>query len=600
LTQYSYDGLGRLTRVEVGGSPRTDLAYDALDTRRERSLGGTVQATYFGDWVERRNGDKRRLVQGGGIDQTLAEISGSQVYPLEQDGLANVVRVDDGLTPPVYAPRNGSFEGSSSNGVPSDWLVDPIATQIGTWTYDTSVGYASGHASMRLDIPAANSATSSLYLRQNAVEAPPSAAHKLTISACFKTENQQGAQKTQVTMVAVRPDGSQIGTVVPTVVSDAGTQAWKCKLSPDVLDVSAEPSVQVKVYSRMQSGGSGRTWVDNIRVVPLDASNHELLDPNQDVGLPTANASRRYEAFGGVRSTPSYYPVERGFAGRPSEGTTGLINLRARHYDPATGRFLRADPIGFNASQLYAYAANNPFVNWDPSGLTVNSLSSALSFSGKSAAGDLRDDARSAISYEGAMFEETGATRLWYADQVSQLRNNQIEARTALKELTRSALPAESAYLTERLAPWSEEVEKANRLMLSRNAGTLENPMGFQHESAAFTSAAQSAQYVGRLLLVGGAALSAYNIANAPQGQHLRVAAGEAGGWASAWAIGALGAEAGGTLGLACGLAAPVCSPVAAVAGGLAGAVYGGSVGQRGAMWSYDLFVPPSRFTMAR
>jgi len=76
-------------------------------------------------------------------------------------------------------------------------------------------------------------------------------------------------------------------------------------------------------------------------------------------------APRRYEAFGGLRSGSSV--VERGFAGRPP-GATGLINLRARHYDPVTGTFLQVDPLGIEAVQRYAYARQNPYRFWDPSG----------------------------------------------------------------------------------------------------------------------------------------------------------------------------------------------------------------------------------------
>jgi hypothetical protein len=42
--------------------------------------------------------------------------------------------------------------------------------------------------------------------------------------------------------------------------------------------------------------------------------------------------------------------------------------VRARHYDPETGRFLQPDPLGIAADQLYAYAANDPYRLWDPTG----------------------------------------------------------------------------------------------------------------------------------------------------------------------------------------------------------------------------------------
>jgi|GEM_PF-5189392 len=59
-----------------------------------------------------------------------------------------------------------------------------------------------------------------------------------------------------------------------------------------------------------------------------------------------------------------------GFTGREYETNTGLYYYRARYYNPAIGRFLQPDPIGYYDSlNLYQYCGNNP-VNWiDPWGL---------------------------------------------------------------------------------------------------------------------------------------------------------------------------------------------------------------------------------------
>jgi RHS repeat-associated protein len=59
---------------------------------------------------------------------------------------------------------------------------------------------------------------------------------------------------------------------------------------------------------------------------------------------------------------------------------TGLYNLRARAYQPVTGRFLQLDPatgaMGAPAASSYAYANNRPSVLIDPSGMW--SIASAL------------------------------------------------------------------------------------------------------------------------------------------------------------------------------------------------------------------------------
>ena len=59
------------------------------------------------------------------------------------------------------------------------------------------------------------------------------------------------------------------------------------------------------------------------------------------------------------------------FTGREYDSETGLYFYRARYYDPAVGRFISEDPIGFQGGDLnlYAYVRNNPVNTKDPMGL---------------------------------------------------------------------------------------------------------------------------------------------------------------------------------------------------------------------------------------
>ncbi|MFK0027282.1 MULTISPECIES: polymorphic toxin-type HINT domain-containing protein [Streptomyces] len=84
---------------------------------------------------------------------------------------------------------------------------------------------------------------------------------------------------------------------------------------------------------------------------------------------------RRTLPFGGLRGeTPEAWPGTRGFVGGVDEtGTTGLVHLGAREYDPALGRFISVDPVMDLAKPQqihgYTYSSNNPLTWTDPTGL---------------------------------------------------------------------------------------------------------------------------------------------------------------------------------------------------------------------------------------
>jgi RHS repeat-associated protein len=63
-------------------------------------------------------------------------------------------------------------------------------------------------------------------------------------------------------------------------------------------------------------------------------------------------------------------PTGYGFTGRHWDASSGLYYYRERYYDPAMGRFISEDPIGFwGGSNFYAYVRNNPVLLVDPLGL---------------------------------------------------------------------------------------------------------------------------------------------------------------------------------------------------------------------------------------
>jgi RHS repeat-associated protein len=76
------------------------------------------------------------------------------------------------------------------------------------------------------------------------------------------------------------------------------------------------------------------------------------------------------DASGNAATTPNDY-LAPGFPGQ-SRTLADLYYNRYRDYDPTTGRYIQADPIGLAGGQNdYAYVENNPIKNIDPMGLQV-------------------------------------------------------------------------------------------------------------------------------------------------------------------------------------------------------------------------------------
>jgi RHS repeat-associated protein len=85
-----------------------------------------------------------------------------------------------------------------------------------------------------------------------------------------------------------------------------------------------------------------------------------------------------YSPFGEVLAAEGQRPSALQYTGEQKDVDTGLVYLRARWYDSATGRFTTRDPFpGFadvpQTLHPYIYALNNPVNLTDPSGEIVES-----------------------------------------------------------------------------------------------------------------------------------------------------------------------------------------------------------------------------------
>lgn len=77
-----------------------------------------------------------------------------------------------------------------------------------------------------------------------------------------------------------------------------------------------------------------------------------------------------YSPFGAVDVVINEVENNFRFPGQMYDAETGLYYNWNRYYDPATGRYISADPIGLQGGMnLFAYVFNNPIIHFDTTGL---------------------------------------------------------------------------------------------------------------------------------------------------------------------------------------------------------------------------------------
>lgn len=124
-------------------------------------------------------------------------------------------------------------------------------------------------------------------------------------------------------------------------------------------------------------------WIYGLGLIKDGDGRYHLEDASGNMRFTTSSSGSRstaanYDPFGNTITSSGILP-EFQFNQQHFDDHSGMYYLRARYYDPETGRFISRDPVkgSVNMPQTqnpYAYSLNNPINFSDPSGLTVNGI----------------------------------------------------------------------------------------------------------------------------------------------------------------------------------------------------------------------------------
>jgi RHS repeat-associated protein len=319
-TSYSYDAVGRMLNVRHQNSGATNLAnltytYDQAGRVTSETTNGALKSFTY---------DATNQLTNDAVKTYTYDATGNRTMSGYQTGTGNQLKNDGVYTYTYDAEGNLTKKSKGTNG--------------DTWTY----GY--------------DNANHLLWVKDAATDGGSA-----TMLATYVYDALGNR---------IEKDVWQGGATTVTRFAYDGTEVWA--------DLNGSNQLQTRYVwgddggpplARVSAGTAAVAWY-----LPDREGSVRNLTDNSGVVQDTIT----YDGFGNVASESSSSFSDRyKYAGGEYDKETGLQHDGARYYDPATGRWLQQDPIGFLAGDpnLYRFVGNDPTNVIDPSGLdgTVSS-----------------------------------------------------------------------------------------------------------------------------------------------------------------------------------------------------------------------------------
>jgi RHS repeat-associated protein len=349
VTDYTYDAVGNLIKTEFPNGIEENQQYDLLNRLtylENRNQTGILSSyTYTLDAM----GNRTKVVENDG---RTVEYSYDQLYRLTQEKITDPVagnKVIDYKFDPVgnRLERIDSVEGTTTYTYDANdrLLEEVLGGKVTQYQYD-----AEGNLTAKVE----NGQTQAEY-EWNA---------KGELVAVEVTENGETGRiefeyDHQGIRVAIKQNGEETRFLI-----DKNQQEYAQVIEEYQVNGTVDKSYVHGIDLISQENANGRTYyqVDGLGSTRLLTDNNGAIVVEYD-----------YDAYGNLTRKVGDADNNYLFAGEQFDEAVDGYYLRARYYDPATGRFVSTDPFeGYNNQPVtlhdYLYGNINPVNFIDPSG----------------------------------------------------------------------------------------------------------------------------------------------------------------------------------------------------------------------------------------
>ncbi len=351
---YLYDTAGRLTELRnAAGDLLVEYERNAAGGLTRETRGNGVYTTYE---YSSTGCQITRITHYSAAAVPLA----GYAYSYDVNGrVVSVAELDGKTTEYAYDAAGNLSHVAYSDGTYEDYQYDALGNRVSVTTESGSTAYAANGMNQYVSV----GSDLRSYDRDGNLTAVGGG-----IAYTFDTENQLVGTST--------PEGSA------TYGYNALGQRTLVTHNAATTRYVWDPEGLGNVVAEYDGGNNlvARYVYANTLIARIDASGNVVyygFDGTGNTRLLT-NASGQvvgtydYSAFGLPRGATGSMPNPFQFGGATGvmRESNGLLYMRARYYDPETGRFISEDPIGgAGGINVYSYAGNDPVNAADPSGL---------------------------------------------------------------------------------------------------------------------------------------------------------------------------------------------------------------------------------------